>query len=360
LRRLFGGVLTLLVLATVAGLVLAASRFRAASPGSVADYWEYLCGVQLPGFTGHDEHSYSGGVYPEVDGRLYYYEQHHHHQELFVIGPADVLSALPLVRESLDSDHPPNNGACTESYRSKCAVYENAAPRRARCRASLMGAELKEVGLADLERLRVSVRDEREGRYRQRADAAFRERIARARRLWLTLAFEAVYLAAWLSFVAWPLFAPSRIRWYWRAGLAPFLLFLPYFLGYAPMTFTFGPSGGFLYPAYLLLAALPLQLIPCSAIDRYLGGLLPEALAPLSQVPGSPAAASYVLCVGPASSLFFGVLLVVSVSLLSLAWSNQESCRQSQVAEMRTPVPTEGVRCSFCGKRPGEQPLHHA
>ena len=200
-------------------------------------------------------------------------------------------------------------------------MYENAAPRRDLCRATLANMKPADIGIADLERLRVLVEDANKGQFRPQLDAAFRERLERAKRVWLTLTFEGVYLAAWLSFVAWPLFAKSRLRWHWRLGLAPFLLFLPYFLGYAPMTFTFGPSGGFVYPGYLALASLPMQLIPCSVADRHLWRLLPKMLASLSQIPGSPAAVSYMACVGPASSLAFGLVLVALVALITYIWS---------------------------------------
>ena len=56
--------------------------------------------------------------------------------------------------------------------------------------------------------------------------------------------------------------------------------------GTAPMTFTFGPAGGFIYSIYLRLADLPMELIPCSPEDEYIWQLLPQALAPLPQVPG--------------------------------------------------------------------------
>jgi len=317
----------LLVLATVAGLVLSAHNFEAASPGVVADYWEYLCGVQVPGFTGHSTYARSGGVYPETDGLLYYYEQHHHEQVLFVVSPEEVLAVLPLAQEHLESERLPDDGVCTATFSRHCEAYKAAAPRRAVCRANLIEPEPAQVAPPDLERIRVRVSDDSNPEYRQEIDAAFRERVVRAERVWLSFAFEAAYLGAWLLFVAWPLFASSRIRWYWRAGLAPFLLFLPNFLGYAPMTFTFGPSGGFVYPGYLLLASLPLKLVPCSAADQYLWEVLPPVLAPLSQVPGNPSAYSYMTCVGPASSLFFGVASVVLVSLVALGWFKIKRCR---------------------------------
>jgi hypothetical protein len=80
------------------------------------------------------------------------------------------------------------------------------------------------------------------------------------------------------------------------------------------MTFTFGPSGGFVYPIYLMLASLPMNIVPCSPLDGFVTGLFPNVLSGLSQVPGSPMAATHMACVGPVSSLGFGVLILASVS----------------------------------------------
>ena len=314
LQRFLLGLLLLLAVTTLVGIGFAARLFKTAEPGAPADYWEYLCGVQLPSFSGHGRYAYSGGVYPSLDGLLYYYEQHHHDQRLFVVPQKDVLGTLPLVQEHLTLPHPPESSECPDTDRSKCTLYERAAPRRESCRASLVGVSTAQA-TSTLEALRIQVEDQQHGQYREQSDTAFRERIRRADRVWLTFAFEVSFLAAWLLFVAWPLFGVARLNWPWRLGLAPFLLFLPYFLGYAPMTFTFGPSGGFVYPGYLMLAALPMQLVPCSVLDRVLWELLPSLLAPLSQVPGSPAGASRMFCVGPASSLIFGALLVAVMVL---------------------------------------------
>ena len=143
-------------------------------------------------------------------------------------------------------------------------------------------------------------------------DAEFRGRLDRAKRVWATVTFEAIHISAWLMYVIGV--PPIRVRWRWRVACAPFLLFLPYFLGYAPMTFTFGPSGGFVYPIYLMLASLPMQIVPCSPLDGLTWELIPQILSGLSQVPGRPVAASAVLCVGPISSIAFGIVLLAGIS----------------------------------------------
>lgn len=314
-----------LFLATITGLYLFAHHFELVAPGKAADYWEYLCGIQLPSFTGHHKYAYSGGVYPEVNGSLYYFEQYHHEQRLFSVSPQDVLNTLLAVKELLQSDQPPDTRLCGDDHRSICAIYEQAASRRAVCRDNL---PIQMVTLADLEYIRLKVYD-RPNEYREIDDNDFRERLIRGKRIWLTFGFEATFLSAWLIFVTLPLFATTRIHWYWRVGLSPFLLFLPYFLGYAPMTFSFGPSGGFVYSIYLMLAAFAMQMVPCTVVDHYLWDLLPQLLAPLSQVPGSPAAVSYMFCIGPASALLFGLLLVAGLALIGFISSKIGGWRDS-------------------------------
>lgn len=77
-------------------------------------------------------------------------------------------------------------------------------------------------------------------------------------------------------------------------------------MGYAPLAFTYGPSGGLLYPLYLLFASLLLDLIPCTSLDRALLGALPRALGRLSQLPGPPSPITFYACIGPIGCLVGG------------------------------------------------------
>ncbi|HEV2842569.1 MAG TPA: hypothetical protein VGW39_14695 [Chthoniobacterales bacterium] len=62
-----------LILATFGLLAFKAWHFEPSKSGTSAEYWEYVCGVQLPGFKRHHEYSRFGGAYPVVDGSAYYY-----------------------------------------------------------------------------------------------------------------------------------------------------------------------------------------------------------------------------------------------------------------------------------------------
>jgi hypothetical protein len=302
----------ILVLATFGLLAFQAWHFESAKPGTSAEYWEYLCGVQLPEFKGHETYSHFGGAYPVIDGKAHYYAQRHHDSLLFSVPLEDVLHDLPTVQEYLTNPQPPPASNCV-GYRSLCELYKQSAERRSACADYFGAAKLNAMDTPKLEALRITIaKASTFPRYDERDDAEFRGRLGRAKRAWATFTFEAFYLGAWLMFVAG--LRPLHVRWYWRVASAPFLLCLPFFLGYAPMTFTFGPSGGFVYPAYLALASLPMKIVPCSALDGFVWQFFPSVLSSLSQVPGRPAAATFMGCVGPVSSLAFGLILLAVIS----------------------------------------------
>lgn len=297
----------MLLLATFGLLALHAWRFESAQAGTSAEYWENLCGVQLPAFKGHHEFSRFGGTHPVVDGQAYYYAQMHHESLLYSVPVEEVLRDVSNVQELLTNPPP----SCEENDRL-CRLYKKGAGRRSECAKFLGAVNAAAMDTRALEELRLAIaKTSAHLSYDEGEDAAFRERLGRAKRVWATFAFEGLYLSAWLMFVLG--LPPLRTSWPWRVACAPFLLFLPFFLGYAPMTFTFGPSGGFVYPVYLTLASVPMQILPCSALDGFFWELFPQVLFDLSQVPGAPMAASTFACVGPVSSLAFGLLLLAIV-----------------------------------------------
>ena len=304
-------VVVFLVLGTFVLLASQAWHFEPSEPGSAAEYWEYVCGVQLPEFKGHHKYSHFGGTYPVVDGKAYYYAQMHHEALLYSVAVEDVLHDLPNVQEHLTSPQSPLSSNCV-GYDSPCALYKEGAERRSAC-ANYFGPPKGNVmDTQELESLRITMaKASKFPPYDEHEDEEFRGRLGRAKRAWATFAFEGLYLGAWLMFLTGV--RPLRVHWHWRVACAPFLLFLPFFLGYAPMTFTFGPSGGFVYPLYLMLASLPMGIIPCSGLDGLVLHLFPNVLSCLSQVPGRPMAATRIACVGPVSSVAFGALLLAVI-----------------------------------------------
>jgi hypothetical protein len=224
----------------------------------------------------------------------------------------DVLGDLPKVQEHLTNPQPPPLSNCV-GYDSPCELYKESAEKRSECAKYFGTVKIDTMDMQALETLRLTMAQaSKRPTYDERDDAEFRERLGRAKRAWATFTFEALYLATWLMFVAGV--RPLRVRWYWRLAFAPFLLFLPFFFGYAVFTFTYGPSGGFVYPAYLGLASLPMRIVPCSDLDGFAAEFFPNFLSGLSQLPGSPMATTITECVGPVSSLGFGLLLLAIVS----------------------------------------------
>jgi hypothetical protein len=124
----------------------------------------------------------------------------------------------------------------------------------------------------------------------------------------LSYAFESLFLTGWILFAAWPWFRRATpLRWAVHWSLWPLLLFLPYFLGYAPFAFTFGPSGGFVYPGVLLLFSVPVMWFPGTAIDVAILRALPRPLWALSQMTGPAMAMSSMAFIGPIGLTLYGV-----------------------------------------------------
>jgi hypothetical protein len=135
----------------------------------------------------------------------------------------------------------------------------------------------------------------------------FERRLSQKARVWFAIAFEGVFLLSWLALVFRPWLLPvSRTIRLTCLALSPTVLFAPYFLGYAPMLFTSGPPGGFVYSAYAMLASLPLLWFPCLSADAWLISILPKPLSALVILPGTPAAYSMFACVGPVGTIALG------------------------------------------------------
>ena len=114
---------------------------------------------------------------------------------------------------------------------------------------------------------------------------AFNVRWDRAKRYWLTATFEFVWLAGVIVFAAMPwLRNAGRLGWSIHWGLIPILLYIPWFFGYAQLTFSsLCPAGGIVYPWVIS----PFGLLPWTEADLAVMKHVPTLLEPLSQLPGS-------------------------------------------------------------------------
>ena len=93
-------------------------------------------------------------------------------------------------------------------------------------------------------------------------------------------------------------------------GMTPFLFCLPFWLGYAPLTFTSaGDTEGVLYPRLLMA----LRGLPWSDLDTEIVRALPKPLEPLNQLPGPMWSLSGSGAVGPVAMVTAGAILFLAV-----------------------------------------------
>lgn len=279
-------------------------------PGEPRRFWLYACGVAVGGLD-PDSVWPDGSMYPPIDGGLVYYVQLHHQQYLFRLPVAEADAYLSDVQRALDTGrdylHEPIGPDVQTGYRR----WLETTPKGARNARTLA----RKISAARRERLKAE--NPEQYRIERRKERFFRHRWARAQRVWLTVAFEATWLTAWLLFTAWPwIRRASPVRCALHLGLSPVLLALPLYLGYAPYTFTFGPSGGFLYPNLARGFLFPLIFAPRTAVDRAVLLSIPPLLEPLSQPVGPALAMTFFGFVPPLALLCFGLAFGANCFLL--------------------------------------------
>jgi hypothetical protein len=136
----------------------------------------------------------------------------------------------------------------------------------------------------------------------------------RAERYYMNVLFELAFLNGLILFAAWPwLRGAGRRAWALHLDVLPTLFSLPYWLGYAPLTFTStGPVGGVLYPG-LLWAVTPRGL-PWTGLDLDILRHIPQILEPLSQTTGPMLSLSSFG--GPAPSVTLACGLGVALTII--------------------------------------------
>jgi hypothetical protein len=281
------------------------ARFAAIPVASPSDYWAVACGSQPNEIPERLRYSSRVGLYPEEDGWLYYFAQEHHGQPVFRVEAENAAQSPPLLLAAPESD------LCAHLEWREAQWCEDSRERQALCSPSLTGKRLDQRGVIELHRQLVADLSSEER-------TSFSDRLNRARLRPVAIAFEAGFILSWQLFLILPwLRGSSAVIKALHLSLAPLLLFLPFYLGYAPLAFTYGPSGGLLYPLYLLFVSLPLGAIPCTSIDRVVLGALPRILGSLSQLPGPPAAITFYACIGPIACLVGGVAASATYLLAS-------------------------------------------
>jgi len=306
------------ILAQVA-LVLVFSVFmRPVREGTSEDFWWCACRVDLDG----RDRDVFAGFYQPRDGWYIYYEQGIHGQFLYRLPRSEVLADYPeVLRRMVDA-----------------ASHEDASPGLCRVREQLeKNRDVVEQNPDELLALICNVRlellkQEDDGGYDYclSAEEDFAERWRRIQRYWLNVVFECVFFSGLTVFALWPwLRGKGRTARSIHFGLTPFLLLLPYFLGYATWTFTSaGPSGGVFYP----FAILPFRVVRfLGHIDQWCWEAFPKILEPLSQLLGPMLAVTGFGAPGPASAVMFGtVVAAITWTALRLRERSKTTCQSHQ------------------------------
>jgi hypothetical protein len=275
------------------GLSKLASRQFPVQEGDAASFWLCACEVDI----GMKHFDMLGGSYQPRDGWFIYYFQWLHEQPLYRVKEAEARALFPRVVQRLHNAPP---GALDPDVEAGFAAWRRADPGQSD--APLLLANIREARLA---RLRLEDREWYQVVLGE--EDHFGERWGRIQRYSWNVTFEFVFLAGLILFAAWPwLRGSGRLRWAVHFGLVPVLFVLPYWLGYAPLTFTTArQSGGVLYPTLLV----KFRGLPWTPLDPVILRSLPRPLEPLSQTPGSMMVMSGFGAVGPVAVL--GIALAI-------------------------------------------------
>ena len=163
----------------------------------------------------------------------------------------------------------------------------------------------------EAEHSRLEKSDPRRYQYVVSGDQLFDQRWSRIRHYRWNIWFEFAFLTGLILFTAWPwLRNASRVRWAIHIGSLPVLFCLPWWLGYAPLTFTSADvSGGVFYPSLLV----HLRGLPWSQLDTTTLRAIPHPLEALSQTPGAMMAMTNFGGVGPVSMSVTGLVIALAI-----------------------------------------------
>ncbi len=303
-RRLVGklAVLLALVVGMGAALLWLAPRMCPVQDGEPAVFWFHACRLdvglkRLPGGL------LGARCYPPRDGWMIYSVQGLHGERLHRVKAADVEALLPRVVEKLRNAPAGLLHADVETGFREWQRLDSAQQD-----ATALVVQLREARLARLRREapgnRVSLAVYQNFLSQERELEERRERIGRYP---LCVVLEFIFFAGLILFGAWPwLRGAGRLAWAFHLGWLPVLLFLPFWLGYAPLTFTSaGPGGGVLYPHVIIR----FRGLPWTSLDATLLNHVPQPLEPLADSPGTILALTGLGTVGPVAVVVLAVLL---------------------------------------------------
>jgi hypothetical protein len=284
------------ILISIVGVIVCGELIAPVRKGTSAIFWQRACGVKIS----PPQDDILGGIYQPRDGFYIYYDLGYSGQWLFKVPRAEAAADFPLVvqkikeMELLTNEPPIVHWAAFALHEKQSSL--GLTPEA--FLASIREQNLKRFKNSNNEVYLYILSEEQE----------FDKRWSKSRRFWLNQVFEVVFFTCWVWFIIWPWIRKRRL---WRSllhlALAPFLLFVPYYCGYASWTFTsVGPSGGAFYPFVIFLFhRFPIW----TPLDGWLLEHSPKFLEALSQDQGSMLAISGGSGLGPVGAILIGLLI---------------------------------------------------
>lgn len=292
-------IVTAFVGAVIATILSWAGNSSPVQEGTSVELWKHACRVDLT-----SDSVVLGGckIYLPEPGCCVYYDQGMHGQSMYQVYSEAAADELPTVIRAV------------EAHADELPPWVRVACANAR--AAGADAQSAELLLHDLQAAYMD--------YLRREDPEIgdmvRDQVAdfhifwsRYQRYWLTVFFEIVWLSGLIFLLALPWLRNwGRIGWAICLAALPTVLFLPYYFGYAPFTFTSAfPVGGVFYPYVLQWVSIPFRLIGFDRLhlDSLILSNLPQVLEPLSQLPGPMMSLSGGPTAGPVAVGGFGIVL---------------------------------------------------
>ncbi len=275
--------------------------------GHAESYWEHACGVELPDLERRHEYAQWDGVFPRIGNWYFYYFQERRGRYVYRVSHNVLVDHVPQVYAHLrrGPQWPP---ATTRRDRE----FVQKSERFAEC----LDISIQAGGDHSLFLERVNATSASPSRRvdEQEEIESFLAQWRKARLYWATVLFEGVVLLAWWMFTFHRgVYGRLNKRLDVRIAFSPILLLAPHYLGYSPYLFTFGLSGGILYPAFVGVVYSAFGGIPINATDIWLFEELPQPLRHISQIPAAPLTISRWTAISPTALLVFaGVVLVIA------------------------------------------------
>jgi len=301
----------LFIVLLVFGVVsFVASRVLPIPVGEAKFYWSLACGMGS-----YDD---EGGIFPEQDGWYFYYFNDHHGREVYKVSQKALLESVQDVYSALKKER-----QAGYTYDSKLA--SNRSKSTHKCLTAMdESAEQSEKFLDIVANTPLPSDDPY---YDLINVESFKAQWSRAKLFWATILFETLFLSFWIIFT----FRKGSLgkfndRLSLRIALSPLLLFFPFYLGYAPFTFTYGPSGGLVYPLLLIfifVVSQPVFGFPYNSLDLWILQNIPQLLSPITQIPVAMYAISFYGGMSPTVLIVFAIVVLLAGQLLKVLKARQ-------------------------------------